>query len=228
MTEPYPGIEILEVIAEAHNYNAWLTDIVAEGLGTSTSVADFGAGSGTFARRLRDQGRTVLCIEPDRTLAGRLRGEGFEVYDSTVALPAGKVSAVYSLNVLEHIEDDVGALAGLHRLMGSGGRLVLFVPAFPILFSSFDARYGHRRRYRKHVLRARVEAAGFRVLTCRYADSLGFIAALAFKLLDRGAADLSRTAVRIYDDVLFPISRRLDSVAANCFGKNVFLIAEKI
>jgi len=224
--EPYAGIEILEFIAEARNYNAWLADLVRRGLGGGVTL-DFGAGNGTFARWFRSEGMELSCIEPDETLARRLRSDGFKVAASLDALPANSSSSAYSLNVLEHIEDDVSALRALHRVLRSQGRLVLYVPAFPILFSSFDARFGHHRRYRGDILRARVEVAGFRVLECRYVDCLGFFAALAFKLVDRGAGDVSRFSIIAYDRVVFPLSRRLDVLFGRWLGKNLYLVAEK-
>ncbi|HEX9460980.1 MAG TPA: methyltransferase domain-containing protein [Alphaproteobacteria bacterium] len=227
MTEPYAGIAMLEVIAEAVNYNTWLAETVVTGLAHRSPVVDFGAGSGTFSRMVRDRGAQVVCVEPDPTLAARLRGDGFDVHGSLAALPDAAVPAVYSLNVLEHIEDDAAALRELNRILSPGGRLLLYVPAFPILYSSFDARYGHQRRYRKSALRSRVAAAGFRVVACRYADSLGFFAALAFRALDSGAGTVSMSAVRVYDRALFPVSRQLDRLCGGVFGKNVLLVAEK-
>jgi SAM-dependent methyltransferase len=223
----YSGIEILEVVAEAHNYNAWLAGLVRHGLGTARSVLDFGAGSGTFASLLRREGLELRCVEPDDTLAGRLRADGFDVIASPDTLPADACPAAYSLNVIEHIEDDTAALRGLYRVIRPQGRLVLYVPAFPILFSSFDTRFGHHRRYRRGILKARVEVAGFRVLDCRYVDCLGFFAALAFKILDRGTGDVSRFSIMAYDRVVFPLSRRLDAILGRWFGKNLYLIAVK-
>jgi SAM-dependent methyltransferase len=228
MSERYAGIEILEFVAEARNYNAWLTDLVAAGLGACRRVIDFGAGSGTFARIFRARIPDVVCIEPDAVLGERLRADGFAVKETLADVPAQSVPAVYSLNVLEHIEDDAAALRELLRVLVPGGRLVLFVPAFPILYSSFDKRFGHHRRYRRHALESLVSAAGFRVVTCRYGDSLGFFAALAFRLLDRGTGDVSLGAIKLYDRIIFPLSRRLDAVFSSWFGKNLYLIAEKL
>src|SRR6185312_7274103 len=56
------------------------------------------------------------------------------------------------VNVLEHIEDDIGALVDLRELLEPGGRLCVFVPAFEGLYSDFDRRIGHRRRYRRSQL----------------------------------------------------------------------------
>jgi SAM-dependent methyltransferase len=227
MSERYAGIEILEFVADAKNYNAWIADFVARGIGVCGRLVDFGAGSGTFARLFRPRVAQIVCVEPDATLSRRLRDEGFAVEETLAAMTGQSASAVYSLNVLEHIEDDGAALREIGRVLVPGGRLVLFVPAFPLLYSSFDKRFGHHRRYRSAELRTKVEGAGFHVLSCRYGDSLGFFAALVFKLLDRGSGDVSMGSIRLYDRLVFPLSRRLDWLFSGWFGKNLCLVAEK-
>jgi SAM-dependent methyltransferase len=66
-------------------------------------------------------------------------------------------------DVLEHLDDDVGVLRDLRRLLAAGGRLLLTVPADPALWSYFDEASHHRRRYTPATLRAALAAAGFRV-----------------------------------------------------------------
>ena len=69
--------------------------------------------------------------------------------DLTVPLPAGiePFDAVLALDVIEHLDDDRGAVARLGELTGPGGVVVVSVPALPGLFTEFDAIQGHRRRY---------------------------------------------------------------------------------
>ena len=67
---------------------------------------------------------------------------------------------IYAINVIEHIADDVAALAQLRELLRPGGKLVIFVPAFPMLYSEMDRRIGHFRRYRLTALASATERAG--------------------------------------------------------------------
>jgi SAM-dependent methyltransferase len=78
-------------------------------------------------------------------------------------LPDQSVDVLIMLNVLEHIEDDVGALKNAWRLLKPGGSLVIEVPAGPHLYDAYDAELHHFRRYSRSELNRKLSAAGFRV-----------------------------------------------------------------
>jgi SAM-dependent methyltransferase len=75
----------------------------------------------------------------------------------------GRIGAAGLFDVVEHIENDVSFLGGLHSLMRPGGRLYLTVPAFQALWSSEDEYAGHHRRYSTRTLGASLRQAGFEV-----------------------------------------------------------------
>ena len=221
----YGGGDVLENLAEARNYNHALADLVQNHLEVGP-VLDFGAGSGTFAKLLRNRGLRVHCVELDRGYVAKLKAEGFDASISIDDFPY-QFAFVYSLNVLEHIEDDLAALRRIRRALAEGGRFVVFVPAHPILHSSFDRRIGHFRRYSKRVLLRRLESAGFTVKKWEFFDSLGFFVALAYRIFDRGQGELSPLAVRLFDTFVFPPSRLADRVLNKIVGKNLFVVAQK-
>ncbi|MBA4747238.1 MAG: class I SAM-dependent methyltransferase [Sphingopyxis sp.] len=76
------------------------------------------------------------------------------------------------LDVLEHIDDDVGSLAALGRRLATSGRLLVTVPAIPALWSAHDVLHHHKRRYTKRSLQAAVGAAGLRIDRIGYFNSL--------------------------------------------------------
>jgi len=71
---------------------------------------------------------------------------------------------VSAFDVIEHIGDDRGALAELARAAAPGGGLLLTVPQHAWLWSEYDKRAGHVRRYRAAELRARAAEAGFEIV----------------------------------------------------------------
>ena len=221
----YEGADNLRAMRSAVRYQAWLTRHVTRTVHAAHAcrVVDFGAGLGDYARPV-SRLAAVTCVEPDATLRDTLEREGFATAANIADLPAGAFDLVYSLNVLEHIRQDVEALREIRRVLAPGGTVLLYVPAFARLYSAMDAKVGHYRRYRYRGLADRVQRAGLQGVSGRYADSLGFLAALAYRVT-RGDGTLSPASVAVYDRFVFPVSRVLDTVLHPFFGKNLWLVA---
>lgn len=136
----------------------------------ATTLLDVGAGSGQLGdwSRRHLPGVDYRFRETSAPLAASLR----ERFGADSEVPLGQAvdrsSVVALLDVLEHIDDDAGALAGLHASMAAGSVLVITVPALPSLFSKWDTDLGHHRRYTRAALRRVVAAAGFEVQTTSY------------------------------------------------------------
>ena len=137
------------------------------------------------------------------------------------------VSHVFSFNVLEHIEDDAKAISDLLPALAPRGRVLMYVPAFQVLFSSMDRKVGHFRRYRKDSMSKLFETNGYRVRSARYADCVGFAASLAFRVVGNENGDLNEGSIRFFDRWLFPLNRLLDPLFGRWFGKNLVLVAER-
>ena len=77
--------------------------------------------------------------------------------------PTVRFDVIGLFDVLEHIEDDVGALEAVRARLTAEGTLLLTVPAAPGLWSAFDVAARHCRRYRAEHLEQVLTRAGFRV-----------------------------------------------------------------
>ncbi|MDR1602627.1 MAG: class I SAM-dependent methyltransferase [Tannerella sp.] len=227
----YTGTSNLEVMQEAVRYNSFLVSLILNRTQSPQKMLDIGAGIGVLAEKIRDAGHTVVCMEPDVQQAAILKAKGFEVYTSLDDIPDENFDWVYAFNVLEHIADDKQALKEwckkLRTINEGGGKILVYVPAFKILFSSMDRQVGHFRRYRKKELTGKIRQTGLVPAgSAHYADSLGFLAALIYKLTNKSGC-ISRKNLIFYDRYCFPLSRIGDLLFGKLFGKNVWIIAEK-
>jgi SAM-dependent methyltransferase len=224
---PYSGIGVLEIMSEAANYNRYLTDFISRYLRPGIKAVDFGAGAGTFALPLVHRGIDLICVEPDALLKSRLNAAGTRAVSNLGEIADASVDLIYTLNVLEHIADHAAAVRQLASKLKPGGKLLIYVPAFQILYSSFDLKIGHLRRYKRLELCNLVSASGLRLISVRYADSLGFIAAMLYRALGRDDGDIDARAVKLYDRYIFPVSRCVDVFLSRWLGKNLMLVAER-
>ena len=224
MSADYNGVGTLENLKEAKNYNGYIEKQLLKFIQGKNRVLDFGAGNGEFAVRLKSKGINVDCIETDKYLQQSLERDGFRVCGSLSGV-SGKYDRIYSLNVLEHIEDDIGALHELKSKLDTQGKLFIYVPALMFLYSDFDKKIGHFRRYTKKELTSKMKQAGLNIESARYVDSVGVLAWLVMKIFKRGDGDISKKAIIVYDRFCFPISLLVDLFCKPFFGKNLLVVA---
>ncbi|MFZ0666362.1 MAG: class I SAM-dependent methyltransferase [Acidimicrobiales bacterium] len=220
----------LEDLSDAKNYSNWIYDLTAPHLGHR--VLEVGAGHGTMTELFIERAEKVVATDVTERCADLLsaRFSG----DPRVDVMLGKISeaaehgpfdSAVLINVLEHIEDDDEALAQLSGLLKPGGRLVLWVPAFALLYSDFDRRIGHYRRYQRKNLAAQLMRSGYEVVDIRYVNPIGavgwfFIARLAKRVPNRRVA-------MIFDRYLVPVVSRIEKKFRPPFGQSVFAVAIK-
>lgn len=224
-SRPFEAPDLIEVMDLAVRYNHFLVEALEDWGRGAGRLLDYGAGNGRFCGALRERGFDVVAVEPDAALRERIRLRGVPVSRSLEALGDECFGGAYAINVLEHVEDDVALLGLLRERLVVGGRLLLYVPAFPLLFSANDARVGHLRRYRRAGLAAAARAAGFEVTRVRHVDSVGFAAGLWYRFFGDPQGGLDPAAVRLYDRAVFPLSRALDGLTRGVIGKNLLLEA---
>ncbi len=174
---------------------------------------------------LRARGLQIECVEPDAANQALLRELGFTVHTGMEDIAAGEVDYVFTLNVLEHVPDHEALVQAVFSTLRAGGRLFIFVPAFPVLWSRLDDYVEHQRRYRRRSMVEMLRRSGFVVERARYADSLGFFAALLFGR--NASVQISARSIWVYDRLLFPLSRFLDPLLGNFFGKNLAVVCRK-
>jgi SAM-dependent methyltransferase len=152
--------------------NAWLRFDVVDRLLSSmpgiSRVLEIGAGEGAVGARLARRYPTYVGVEPDERSAAvateRLRGAdatGSSVVASLESVPLEPFDLVCAFEVLEHLEDDAGALARWRGRIRPGGWLLVSVPAYQERFAAADVRVGHFRRYDPDVIEHLVREAGF-------------------------------------------------------------------
>lgn len=149
-------------------------------------ILEIGCGTGHNLPMLATFGE-VDAIEIDPAARGIASERlGKPVGDAPLpALPGvarGAYDLVAVLDVVEHIEDDVAALAAMKSLLKPGGKILIAVPAHQWMWSAHDTVNHHHRRYSRKTLTAAIERAGLRPEKLGWMNSLLFPAAVAARL----------------------------------------------
>jgi len=229
----YPGRD-LEAMSSAVRYHRDILRIFSPYLGDR--ILEVGAGSGNISQLILErQPSHLYALEPSdgmvELLRERLRGSlNATVHHSLLsdfmeAGTAAGVDSVVSVNVLEHVQDDLGELARMRTALRPGGYLCLWVPALPALNSRFDRSLGHFRRYRKRELLRKLEQAGFVPVRLAYRDVVGMLAWFVVCRVLR--QELSPGKVSIYDRFVMPVTSAWGRRLNPPLGKNLMAIARR-
>lgn len=222
----YAGNE-LDLFLHAVNWKTYWSTRVRPYV--SGAVLDVGAGLGATFDYLHDAASAWTCLEPDATLRQRLarrlsaHPRAPRIVGGTIADlgPELRFDTILYVDVLEHIEHDGAELALAQRHLDPGGSLVVLSPALPILYSRFDARIGHHRRYTLRTL-SMAAPSGLKLKSWFFLDGLGVLASLFARVAKREAPTPRQIAT--WDKVLLPVSRMTDTVTSRWFGRSIVAV----
>ena len=233
----YGGVDILAHLACSQKTAKRVVSLFSEYLGSR--VLEVGGGLGQISDVLIDDDIDLVTLEPDAHLFGKLKEKydhlsNPDVQNLTVEglLVEGKLAAEFDsaiyVNVLEHIADDNSELVNVGKLLKTGGNVVIFSPALPILYGTMDGLSGHFRRYTKSELIDLVRDSGFEVMHVEYFDFVGIFPYL-FMYRFLKVRTIGSGGMFVYDNIILPISTVLGRLTrGRLIGKNLLIVGRKI
>jgi SAM-dependent methyltransferase len=175
--------------------------IAGLGLPANARILDAGCGSGRNMIELARHG-VVTGVELSETSveAARARDSGEVIAGSVLEMPFpdGAFDLAVSLDVIEHLQDDVSALRELRRTVAPGGSLLVTVPAYQWLWSGHDEINHHHRRYTKRSLELAAQRAGWNQVRSTYFNSLLLPAAIILRVLERLSTKTTESSLDLW------------------------------
>lgn len=138
----------------------------------SSKIIEIGAGTGNISRYLKSKAYSNIAV-------GEMHSKGLQYaksygiekcyqFDLLRAPFKNEFDTICMFDVLEHIDNDILALANIHNTLKHNGHIVFTVPAHQWLWNRSDAVAGHKRRYTKKELIRKLKSSGFDIVVSRY------------------------------------------------------------
>jgi len=206
------------------NYNSKIFNLIIREINNNDKICDFGAGIGTFSKRFNK--KKIICVEADKENFLLLKKTNI-TYSTLNSLRNNSMDLIYSINVLEHIKDDEKIISLINKKLKKKGKFILFVPTFNFLYSKFDLKVGHFKRYKLNQLKDKIFKKNFSISKISYFDSIGFFLAIIFRYINSSDPFPSVKSIKFYDKYIFPLNTFFDFFFKKILGKNIFLVAIK-
>ncbi len=232
------GAETLDVISHADNLNRWFYETIKPFC--KGNILEIGSGIGNVSQFFLNENNTITLSDirdsycyalkskfgDRKTLKGivniDLVAEDFETkYSDLLAT----FDTVFALNVVEHIKDDVAAIANCKKLLKKEGNLIILVPAYQSLYNTFDEVLEHYRRYNKKTLKELFTQNNIKVIHGQYYNFIGIFGWFVSGKLQKHKT-IPKGQMSFYNSLVW-LFRIVDKLVFNKIGLSVIVVGTK-
>ena len=217
-------VAALETVSFAKNYNNYVFNLILSRI-NGERIADFGAGYGNFCLFLKSKKKDVVAVEVNEKAIQKLEESHIPNYKNLEELKV-KYHTIVSLNVLEHIDDDLKVLTEMSKYLDTDGKIILYLPSSQIIWSELDELVNHKRRYSRKLIKKLAVGANLEINQIISVDFVGWAVILLSKLLPI-KMDFSKNKIVFYDKFIFKYFKYLDLIFKNVIGKNLLIVLSK-
>jgi len=152
------------------------------------NILDVGTGTGVMMGSLNKLGNTTgLDFSDESVKFCRRRGFNnvFKGEANNIPFESSTFDLVCAMDILEHLDEDSGAMKEFKRVLRPGGFVFITVPAYMFLWGSHDIINMHKRRYEIGQIIDLYKMSGFSILKVTYFNSILFPIVASVRLLKR-------------------------------------------
>jgi len=233
------GMETLEVVAEAENFNSWMYNTILPYC--SGNILEIGSGIGNISNYFLQNNHTITLSDIRDNYCNVLRkkyGDNPNLkdvvkldivdpeFDTKYSKLIGTFDSIYAMNIVEHVKDDQLAIANCKKLLKPNGNLIILVPAYQKLYNVFDKELEHYRRYNQKSLDKLFTINDLKIIHRQYFNFIGMFgwwfsgSVLKKKTIPGGQMKLYNALVGIF--------KIIDKVILNKMGLSVITVGKKL
>mgnify|MGYP001442904919 FL=1 len=222
----YDGFE-LEHFDSASNFREYQVSLISKYI--KGNFAEVGAGTGGLVPYYKKFLKKITLLEPEKKLFKILKksfsSKRVKIKNNTVDKLKNNFDTIIYYDVLEHIKNDLEEVKKASKKLKKNGYLIISVPAYQTFYSEFDKSVGHYKRYNKKDFIKFEKKTNLRIEKLAYYDSVGFLFLVLNKIFYLKQTNL-KNKIFLWN-LLIPVSKLIDSLTFNMFGKSLLCVFKK-
>ena len=222
----YDGFE-LEHFDSASNFRKYQVSLILKYI--NGNFVEVGAGKGGLVPYYKKIPKNVTLLEPEKKLFKILKKKFYSrkisIKNHTVNELKSYYDTIIYYDVLEHIKKDLSEVRTASKKLKKNGYLIFNVPAYQSFFSEFDRSVGHYKRYNKKDFINIEKKTNLKIEKLVYYDSIGFLFLVLNKIFSLKQTNL-KNKIFLWD-LLIPVSKLIDFLTFNMFGKSLLCVFRK-
>ena len=219
----YDGFE-LEHFDSASNFREYQVSLISKYI--KGNFAEVGAGTGGLVPYYKKFLKKITLLEPEKKLFKILKksfsSKRVKIKNNTVDKLKNNFDTIIYYDVLEHIKNDLEEVKKASKKLKKNGYLIISVPAYQTFYSEFDKSVGHYKRYNKKDFIKFEKKTNLRIEKLAYYDSVGFLFLVLNKIFYLKQTNL-KNKIFLWN-LLIPVSKLIDSLTFNMFGKSLLCV----
>ena len=221
----YDGWE-LEFFNNAKNFRNYQWDLIKDNI--KKRILEVGPGNCVFLNRYYNISKEIFLFEPSEKIRIELdfKIKKFQEVKLIKEFDNSKYDTIIYLDVIEHIEDDEKEISNAYDRLNQNGHLIISVPAFQFLYTDYDKKIGHYRRYNKSSFKKILKKLDINNFKISYFDSIGFGLIFFSKYLAVSNKVNFKKSISIWNFLVL-ISKLLDFFLNPFIGKSLMAIIKK-
>jgi len=221
-------LTVLKYFDLANNYRKYQIDLIKPYM--KGEILEVGPGNGQVIENFIHKNKITL-IEPEKyffnILKKKFKKKNIKILRCKIHSLKKKFDTILYSDVLEHINNDIDELNNAKKLLKKNGHLIIIVPAFQKLYSSFDKKVSHMKRYEKKDFFEFSKKYKVNIVLVKYFDCIGYIILIMSKFFNFNNKS-TVLGIKIWNS-LIPLSKFLDKIfySSNIIGKSLICVYKK-